>query len=172
MLTVSPERNSIFWRQNNRTASVHAFPGRQPSWVRCLGHLFLANGLFAWYCHMVQKPPCWMAKEYNSLQNKAITTSQARLFFVLDVPVRSLPFSREYFIPCDSFMQRTHSRLFLSFPIQFFDTNNKMQVYIKNNTHTRMRFKTVPPQPRQKNLWIKHSPWYLYWNRDDFWDAD
>ena len=35
-----------------------------------------------------------MVKECNSLQNKAISTSQEWRFFVLDVPVRSLPSSR------------------------------------------------------------------------------
>ena len=68
-----------------------------------------SNGLFAWYRHMVKNPPCWMTKKCNSLQNKAISTGQAWVFFVLDVPPRSLPSSRADFIPCDSFMQRAHN---------------------------------------------------------------
>ena len=47
-------------------------------------------------------------KVCNSLQNKAISTSQPWLFFVLDVPVCSLPPSRTDFIPCDNLMQRAY----------------------------------------------------------------
>ena len=50
-------------------------------------------------------------KNATASKNKAISTSQAWLFFVIDVPVRSLPSSRADFTPCDSFMQRAHSRL-------------------------------------------------------------
>ena len=89
-------------------ATKRLTPHTQP--IRCKSK---TNGLFAWYCHMVQNPLCWITKECSSLQNKlAISTSQAWLFFVLDVPVRSMPSSRAAFIPCDSFMQRAHFNWF------------------------------------------------------------
>ena len=46
----------------------------------------------------------WFEKNATASKNKAISTSQAWLFFVKDVPVRSLPSSRADFTPCDSFM--------------------------------------------------------------------
>ena len=52
-------------------------------------------------------------KNATASKNKAISTSQAWLFFVIDVPVRSLPSSRADFTPCDSFMQR-------AIPVQIF----------------------------------------------------
>ena len=59
----------------------------------------LRNGLF--------RHAGWQENATAS-KNKAISTSQAWLFFVKDVPVRSLPSSRADFTPCDSFMQRAH----------------------------------------------------------------
>lgn len=53
-----------------------------------------------------------MAKVCNSLQNKAISTIQAWLFFVLDVLVLSLPSRSAHFIPFDSFMQTAHYSVF------------------------------------------------------------
>ena len=50
----------------------------------------------------------WQKNAIASKTDKAISTSQAWLFFVLDVPLRSLPSRRADFIPCGSFMQRAH----------------------------------------------------------------
>ena len=45
------------------------------------------------------------------IQNKATSSRQICIFFVLDVPVRSLLSSMADFVPCDRQLQRAHSRV-------------------------------------------------------------
>ena len=45
------------------------------------------NGPFTVTDHMVQNPPYWMAKECSRFEHKRIPACQARLSFVVDVPV-------------------------------------------------------------------------------------
>ena len=40
------------------------------------------DALFAWYRHMVQNPPCWMAKKWNSLQNRQSDFYQPSVTFL------------------------------------------------------------------------------------------
>ena len=42
------------------------------------------------------------------IQNKATSSRQICIFFVLDVPVRSLLSSMANFVPCDRQLQRAH----------------------------------------------------------------
>ena len=42
------------------------------------------------------------------IQNKATSSSQTWIFFVLDVPVRNLLTSKVFFVPCDRYLQKAH----------------------------------------------------------------
>ena len=53
---------------------------------------FSCNGPFALTSHMVQNPPCWMAKECNRFEHKGIPTCEARLSFVFVLLVEDATF--------------------------------------------------------------------------------
>ena len=50
------------------------------------------NGPFALTGHMVQNPPYWIAKECDRFELKGTPTCEARLSFVVDVPVEDATF--------------------------------------------------------------------------------
>ena len=77
-------------------------------WGRC-SHRF--NGPFAACGHMVQNRHAGEQPVHWDIQNKATSSSQIYIFFVLDVPVRSLLSSMVDFVPCNCLLQRAHFQL-------------------------------------------------------------
>ena len=78
------------------------------------------NDIHAWRDRLrivpLQDPVTWYRINYTGtqitqwdFQNKRILTSPAWLFFVMKVPLRHLPPSVTYFIPCDRILQRAYS---------------------------------------------------------------
>ena len=87
------------WRHH--LANLHIWKKIYPEQKEIMGSLHYT---VTWY---KTRHAGWQ-KNVTASKNKAISTSQAWRFFVIDVPVRSLPSSRADFTPCDSLMQRAH----------------------------------------------------------------
>ena len=59
------------------------------------------------YDHTVEIASCWMANE-GKTENKAVTSFKKLISFLFNDPLRCLPSSKVFFVPCDHILQRTH----------------------------------------------------------------
>ena len=59
------------------------------------------NRPFAAYSHMVQKPPCWDARDALGQDKQRTYTFKMVIFFVCFVPVRLLRPNMAVFVLCD-----------------------------------------------------------------------
>ena len=76
--------------------------------VRSLFNSHRTDRPFAGSGHMVQNKLHWNANNAVGLPKQRTLTSPARLYFVLEVPLRHLRPSVIYSVPCDRILQRAY----------------------------------------------------------------
>lgn len=90
-----------------RSASVH----RLGVSMTITSYTIFFNGHLALTGHTVKNQPYWMAKKCSRFKHKGVTTCQAWLSFVIDVPQR-MPwfFAIQYggSLTCDQLVQKAH----------------------------------------------------------------